>query len=302
MCKSDKNNFFVTFIFYICIINLSKNTSYMALIYSNSTIQYLKELTAQTKRAKYSSDKHLESSRTRDYRRLINYNTDDFEPVEENREILIKSLLPMVVKIAKGICRKYGARVEYDDCISAGNMGAVIATDIYIKKSKASKQPAKLSTYAHMYITKYVNDHCYCSTTLLSHGPTKWVKAQEQILMSGNSVLTDEGRSVEFFDIANDEALMSINNVDLISFGETPLTKLLFSKLTVFDKEVIFLSFGIGTRDSETKNIREISKILNCHSEKVRMSLESSISLMKNSLSKGQEEQLTDNVNTLHII
>jgi DNA-directed RNA polymerase specialized sigma subunit len=132
----------------------------------------------------------------------------------------------MVVNIAKGICKKYGYRVEYDDCISAGNMGAILATDIYIKKSKSAKQPAKLSTYAHSYITKYINEHCYNSATLLSHGPTKWYKAQEQTLMSGNSMLKDEGRAVEYFDIANDASLMTINNVDKIyitpKYGKGP--------------------------------------------------------------------------------
>ena len=256
----------------------------MSVIYSNSTLLFLNELNAQIKQPHNSQDRHLPLAQRRNVRRLYENDTSKFEPILENREHLIKTLMPMVTKIAKNIAKMYHGRIEYDDCISAGHQGAIIATDIYISKSALAEQPAKLSTYAHAYIRKYINEYCYSVNSILSHETTKWGDAGQKFVMSGNQTYQEEGRSVEFFDIANDPNLMTVVDYEDVSNEVEYVSTKLFNNLSTFDKEVIFLTFGIGSMKSEQKKPKEIAKILKCSVNDVQTSLQKSICTMKTSI------------------
>ena len=269
----------------------------MAVIYSQATQKFLQEVTQLSKVTHYASDAHKRTAvQLRGTRRLYEANTSKFEPTVENREHLIKTLMPMVIKLAKATAALFGGRIEYNDCISAGNQGAIIATDIYIRKSLIETQPAKLSTYAHSYITKYINEYCYSVNSILSHGPTKWQNASSERVMSGNQTYNEEGRSVEFFDIANDSHLMITDKTDSITENVDDVSSILFKKLTVFDKEVIFLSFGIGSKDSNTMTPQQIAKSLGCTLAKVNASLSDSLEVMKHSI---DSSQITEVIRTL---
>jgi len=262
----------------------------MSVVYSSNTQLFLKELTKIQKTPKDSKpDNRLKSLSAKAWKtksnRMYTGNTDKFEAIDVNRDHLIATLMPMVVKIAKSISVKFGSKIEYDDCISAGMQGAIIATDIYIDRSRTNVQPAKLSTYAHSYIVKYVNEHCYNTNSLLSHGPTKWKVAANTYVMSGNQSYKDEGRASEFFDIANDQNLMvqpAENNESEKQASQ--ISNMLFSKLEPFDKSVLFLSFGIGTSAGEVLKPTEIAKRLVTSVALVNRSLQKSILLIRDSV------------------
>lgn len=269
----------------------------MSVIYSTSTALFLKELTSQSKIPLHESDRNLRTKKQlRGVPRLYSGDTSKFAAIPENREHLIKTLLPMVVKLAKKTAERYNANINYDDCISAGNVGAVIATDIYIEKSRISEQPAKLSTYAFSYIQKYINEYCYSMITSLSHGPTKLKEASQATVLQGNQTCNVDGNNSEFFDFANEANLMTVDNHDAITEDIDIVSKTLFSKLTLFDKEVIFLRFGIGSKNSAERQPKEIAKILRCTLQQVIDSLEKSIQNMKNSI---PENEIVNVINTV---
>ena len=107
-------------------------------------------------RKKYAGKRNIPSS----VEPLYRGNTDDFEPIPQNREHLLHTMVPMIYSIARRISGRFGDRIELDDCISSGMIGAALATDRYIQKSKTERQSAKLSSYAYSYIEKYINEHC----------------------------------------------------------------------------------------------------------------------------------------------
>lgn len=269
----------------------------MSVIYSQSTYAFLTELTEMSKITHDESDSHLKTrSKLKGIRRKFEADTSKFEPIPENRENLIKTLMPMVVRIAKTVAKRYGTRVEYNDCISAGMHGAIMGTDIYIERAKTFEHTAKLSTFAHSYITKYVNEHAYQFNSILSHGPTKWYQASSTHVMAGNQTYSDEGRSVEFFDIANDANLMTVEDYEDVSEQVESATNELFQSLTLFDKQVLFLSFGIGSKNSKPLQPREIAKILNCTLAKVTETLQSAIISIQESV---DTSRISDIVSTL---
>lgn len=275
----------------------------MITIYSPSTIAFIQEITKMSKITHNKSDRHLTTKKQlRGVRKLYEADTSKFEPIPENREHLIKTLLPMVISQAKKIANKYNANITYEDCISAGNLGATIATDIYISKSTVEQQPAKLSTYAFSYIVKYINEYCWSVTTVLSHGPTKLKEANTFKIMQGNqSHVGDGGIQSEFFDFANDDNLMTVESHDHITDDIETVSKALFSKLTLFDKEVIFLRFGIGSEHSAERQPRDIAKILKKPLSEVLTSLEKSIINMKNSIPPEEIFNVIDTIKSSNI-
>lgn len=256
----------------------------MGLIYSEATRRFLNDLNKLSRIPHHESDAHLKRpSQLKGIRRLYEADTSKFEPIPQNREHLIKTLMPMVVKIAKSICSKYNSKIEYDDCISSGMQGAIIATDLYIEKSAIEPQPAKLSTYAHSYIIKYVNEYCYSTNSILSHGPTKWAHAGKEHVLSGNEINHTFQNSGEYFETSNDLNLMSHQNEDTIlnQIDQRAISSKLFKNLQPFDKRVIFLFFGIGTTSATELKPNEIAKILKCSVQAVQESIDSSIEMMK---------------------
>ncbi len=235
----------------------------MSVIYrETTTIKVYKEIEKITKQPENPEHKHLKGKKLKSVAKMFDGNTDKFEPIPENRDKLIKTLLPLVLKLAKARATTFNAlRIEFDDCISAGMQGAVIATDKYIENSKIQKQPAKLSTYAYSYIIKYINEYIYANTSSLSYGVTKGREANACKVLSGNKTNESaENGSGEYFDTSSEKQLMSYLEIDENRLLRKKLTKSLFSCITLEEKTAIFMFFGINL--SKQYTIEEIAKQL----------------------------------------
>ena len=241
----------------------------MAVTYTTSTQHFYKELSIQQRVTHNKEDMQLSTRKRKTAQKLYEGNTDKFEPIEKNREHLIKTMMPMVTKMAKFYAQKYDRKIEFDDCISAGLLGATEATDIYIRRSKVEKQAAKLSTYAHFWIEKYIKEYCRNNMTILSSGPTKVREALTFNVLEGNRPVNDEGRSVEFFDICNDANITSNDNTEQLQEAESASIELL-KGLSTIQKNVLILSFGICSTTGEGLNHRKIARKLNLRTSNVQ--------------------------------
>lgn len=254
----------------------------MAVIYSKSTQQFIQELNRLTSIPHNKNDLRTKTKKElKSVRKLYESDTSKFEPIPENRTHLINSLMPMVVKIAKQHASKYNSKVEYNDCISSGLQGAIIATDIYIDKSSTEKQPAKLSTFAHFYITKYVLEYCREANSILSYGPTKWLHASKQIVMSGNETRKTEHKSDELFNTINDAAMQSTQqSINDVQHSHFSLVNELCSNLHESDKTILRLAYGLNNTATQYTT-KEIAHKLNVSIAEIEQSLRSSIELLK---------------------
>jgi DNA-directed RNA polymerase specialized sigma subunit len=235
---------------------------------------------------------NIRPSKLKKSQKFYNGDTNKFEPIPENREHLIHTLLPLVMSIAQERSKTfYTARIEFDDCIDAGMEGAIIATDLYIKKAETQVHTAKLSTFAHFYIMKYINKYIYASTSILSHGTTKGGEALACTVLSGNKTNedTDNGRG-EFFETSNDEALMSTQAMVVDNKSIDDLSEMMFGQITKHEKIAIFMFFGIG---SERKyEIREIATYLKTSAFNIEKMINDAIQKLRNVFSN--DENKTD--------
>lgn len=239
-----------------------------------TTVKFFKEVKKLTNKPENPEHKNLTGKKLKAVPKLYTSDTSKFAPIEENREHLINTLLPMVMKLSKDRCTTYfSSRIEFDDCLSAGMQGAIIATDLYIEKSKVTEQPAKLSTYAYSYIIKYINEYIYSNTTSLSHGVTKGREAMSKQVLSGNK--TNESAdfgSGEYFDTSNEPELQSmILQIDEKNITEN-LSKQMFSTLTYHEKTSLFMFFGISYE--RKYDINEIAKALNSTAYNIQSSIQ----------------------------
>lgn len=255
----------------------------MSTQFSTSSKLFFQELTNQSKLKK--------STPTGKRVKLYEGNTANFEPTIENREHLIKDLMPLVAKISKSIWIKYKNSVELDDCISAGLQGVIDATDRYIKNSLVKPQAAKLSSYAYPYIVKYVNEYCWQNNSILSYGHTKWEDASNSTKVnSGNETAgqmngNNDGNE-EFFDYYKHDNLQCAGFA-IEEKDETPAKKWsnkLFGCISDFDKQIVFMSFGIGSVEGACLEPQDIAKKMKCSKREVRDILENSLSKMRDSI------------------
>lgn len=263
----------------------------MVIFKENTTVKLFKEVEKITKRTFYDSDKHLTGKKLKSVPKRYTGDTSAFEPIEANREHLINTLLPMVLKMAKDRSTTYvSARIEFDDCLSAGMQGAVIATDLYIEKSKVEKQPAKLSTYAYSYITKYINEYIYNNTTTLSHGVTKGREAMGFAVLAGNKTNenTDNGAG-EFFETSNDPALQSSIDLRPEKHLVDNLSQKMFRGVSNQEKTTIFMFFGINYERKYDMN--EIALHLNTTVFVISQNIQNAFSLIQKNCSNITDKQ-----------
>lgn len=241
----------------------------------------------------YASKRNIPNS----VERLYSDNTDDFEPIAANRQHLLNTLVPMIYSIARKIAGRFGDRIEIDDCINSGMIGAALATDRYIHKSLSEKQPAKLSSYAYSYIEKYINEHCREVNSLLSHGTTEWITANKSYVKSGNELVGDsDGKKTEFFDIAPSDALKTRVDEEYqerVEQAKIYATKL-FSPLTKEERQIVLMHFGISMMPKSTK---QIAKKLDWRIVSVERKLKEILTKMRNAFE--DESEISEVISTL---
>lgn len=258
----------------------------MSVIYSDSSNKYIRDL---SKVAKTLEDKKLK-------KRLYNNDTSKFEPIPENRTHLINCLIPMVIRICNNRIKTFGLPNELSDVLSSGIQGAIIATDIYIEKSKTEVQPAKLSTFAFSYIVKYINEYLYKNQSILSFGPTKDREIREYKVYEGNNRYSgsesDKESTSEFFESSGELNLMIIDEYNNQNDLSENISIRMFKNLSYLDKKIVFMFFGIGLK--KNYEIKEISKITKLDQELISTIISESITKMKSSFTKNESSEVLD--------
>lgn len=259
----------------------------MSVIYSATSAKYLRDIFRITNTRE--NQENVSKRKRKSLKKLYNNDTSKFEPIPENREHLINCLMPMVVKLTNQRIKTYGLPNEFSDVLSAGFQGAIIATDLYIEKSKTEVQPAKLSTYAYSYIIKYINEYMYKNQSILSFGPTKGREVREKQIYRGNSIGTSQNSDFkeEYFETSGEANLMTIDEYDNSSELSEQYSYKLFNCLSTEEKKMLFMFFGIGYERSI--EIKQIASNLSLTSSVVENIIQQSIEKLKNVFRK--EEQ-----------
>lgn len=275
---------------------------------TDNTKAFLADMRRLARRPDSSEDrkKYLNRNIPSSIEKLYTGDTDKFEPIPENREHLINTMIPMIYSIARRISGQFGSRVELDDCINSGTIGATIATDRYIAKSAKEKQEAKLSSYAYSYIEKYISEHCRSTNSIISHGTTQWIDAASHHVNSGNDVYGDgDGKQVEFFDMAPSELLIDNQDTELAERMKqaSKYVSKLFSQLDVEEKQILMMRFGI--QSSNEMSFKDIAKKTNCRTSTVETKFAEIISKLQTVFTDPKEIQevisvlRNTNINTL---
>jgi len=188
------------------------------------------------------------------------YRTNDtnvFEPVEENRHHHFNMIMPLVMHLARKTILKYTKKIEITDIIQAGSIGALIGIDVYYKRSKLSKQPAKLSTFVYPYIQKYINEYCYSNNSVLSSSMSKWLDATKTRVISGDDKTSNPDMPT-MFESSKDSSLQTVHK-DTTNFEQLYTT--LFSNISKKQKKVLFLYYGVNCEKCES--LRTVAKHMN---------------------------------------
>lgn len=233
-------------------------------MYDKNTERYQKDLRdvlltpataadAEKKLAKKPYDKRYEQS---------NFGietTYKFEKTLGNRNALVKSVMKMAFDIARRVAYRTGARAELNDIIQAANMGAIRAADEYLAtpvQSEYKKKLAKFSTYAYPWITKYAREGAAEMEALMT-SPINKRHEQTGLFRSGDDLAWDGDKETTVFNTGKLKQ-MHETMVAAAEFEDLKkAAKSLFSRLSSVNRNVLFMSFGIGFDDPMT--VREIS-------------------------------------------
>ena len=187
---------------------------------------------------------------------LESYDTNQLEPIPENREKHLLIMMPMIINIARTTFQRYTKRIELEDCVQAGMIGALHAIDVYYERAKVKPHVAKLSTFAFHHIKKHVNEYCWKNNTLLSAETTKWKAATSKFVKSGDESYSSED-DTKLFDKISDTYYVRSED-DIVETNH--LQKQLFSCITELERKVIFMRNGIDC--DNVIEYREIAKRL----------------------------------------
>lgn len=224
----------------------------MSVEYTSNFLAYKRDLNRTNIATKSFIGKHLDKDTT------INYTNN-----KENRERLIFSVLPMVESIARAYANVTPSRVEFEDLLQAGNIGAIIAADRWLNTSidiRVQKN-AKFSTMCHSWILKYVKEHLSNSMSILSHGVTKSYDAATYLVSSGDACVSsgDDNKTTVFEMIANTTGVDDSETREQLHFL-AEVSQKMFSTLSAKEKRIVFAFFGID-RD-RSMHLNEISEQL----------------------------------------
>lgn len=235
----------------------------MSVFYTEQTKAHLEDVNHELNRPneKQSTRNYKEliksGQMSKKYEKLYSTNTSKFLASEENREHLVKSVMPMVIKIAKERAGMSNHKIEFDDALQAGYLGTLIAVDKYI--ANAGNNTAKFSTYAHSYILKYVREYCMGNSTILSANLSTHYSAMKVIVKSGDEkVAHDSSNSATLFD-----SLQGCSTMDFSAMDKARINveyEKLFADLTTEERDILLMSYGVGVK--EKMSSAEIAKAM----------------------------------------
>jgi len=197
-----------------------------------------------------------------------------------NREILIQSVLPMVEKEARYYDTVSPARVELNDLISAGNMGAVTAADMWLDTAVDVRiaKNAKFSTMAYNWIIKYIKEEINERKSILSHGTTKSYEAAKCYVMYGDKPVGKDGSmNNTLYDILIHDNLTS-EIEDSATNNAKEFSVKLFNDIAKIDKRILFAYHGIDCNRS--MNVSDIASLLKMSRSDIQGRLERAIATM----------------------
>jgi RNA polymerase sigma factor (sigma-70 family) len=183
--------------------------------------------------------------------------TTRFQKATANRNDLIKSVMLMVVKVARSYWYATGKQnVTLDDVVQAGNLGATIAADNYLKTVlPAGKQHAKFSTYAYPWIKKYVLDELNITSQQLTTGTRG---AYSNALQGKQFISKDDtmpGKESDYESPINNDLQSDLKSGQEILEIEqqrkqnTSILSRAFSKLSSQEMNVLTDVYGLGDAD-----------------------------------------------------
>jgi DNA-directed RNA polymerase specialized sigma subunit len=189
--------------------------------------------------------------------RLYGFNTNDFAPIEQNREHHFNIMLPILLSLANTARNKY-RKCELDDIIQAGTIGALVGIDIYYERSKVELQLAKLSTFVYPYIQKHINEFCWKNTSILSAGTTKWSDAASKVVKSGDDKASANGEmDTTLFELAPSAQLRQYQPDPDEAHELIVLKDKLLCCLSDIERVSLFMLYGIGF--DRSYQLREIA-------------------------------------------
>lgn len=250
----------------------------MAVFYTKNLQKHISEVNYELSRPaekiyQRNYKEHLRKGRLdADYEKKFTYDTSKFAADADNRNNLVKSVIPMVIRLATELAKKCPNRVELEDVIQAGYIGAMTAADRYI--ANEPNNTAKFSTFSYDWIKKYISEYCWKTTSILSAKLSSYRNAIKLHVRSGDEPIGEEdSRKTTTFDYLQSDNVADPESIDSAAMSE--FSEKLFEKLTAEEKKILFMSFGIGLK--APISVQEIAKYFKCSAGKIHRSIKKSI-------------------------
>lgn len=181
----------------------------------------------------------------------------NFKKVSGNRNELVKSVMLMVLKMARSYWWATGKRtVPLDDVIQAGNLGATIAADNYLKSAiPAGKREAKFSTYAWPWIKRYILDELNITSQQLTTGVRGAYENRLKGIQFSSKDDTALGKDGEYESPINNDLRSDIGaGQEILEIQEqnkrnTDILRKAFSALSDIERKVLIDVYGLGDND-----------------------------------------------------
>lgn len=212
----------------------------------------------------------------------VSFNSNDHEVTRENRDNLLNSLLPIIMNLArKKADENSNSVISFEDIIQAGMHGALIAIDKYIVKTENDgPQPAKLSTFAYPWIQKYISEYCKINYSSVSYNLSQTYDILENTNICSGNDLAPDGEGSELFDSLGHANLIDNNHDYEGNNMVIKASKELFEGLKLRQKQILFMSFGIGVASPMNNN--NIAKTLRMKPSEVKEELDNGLNILRN--------------------
>lgn len=224
-------------------------------------------------------------------------NIGELDITWENRDKLIYSLTPMMRKIVYDRAKMITTtNIETIDIIGAGSEGLVRGVDVYISRAvnDGVEHTAKISTFVHFYINKYISNFVNESVSILTCSERSLEEALKQRPTSLNIENKKQNGSVECEseEINVIDLHFSQTNIGILdtlnaehNFNDNKAIILdVFKNIKKNDKKMLLFFFGIGLESK--MSISDIAKYFGYDESKVSKRIKSTIEQLKINMDK----------------